>query len=235
MDRNQNIVALAGEEKIGPEVDGDGAGHVGKKDQRDQQPDVEQLIGAHHSIKTAADRTRTVAPAQSDDPHVVGEQTPDDDRVKRRQDEPGERVVEMGEGERLDQGAGDVEKVVDELERPSNQRQGVDEGPGPEEQNDDEPGGDIGPGRRLSHGKNLPGIIDQEIERDALDDAAKGQLDLDHHRVEFFSATAGRSHDGSGIRFRGRMSISAHNFAATVTFRRNSAEILPAIRPAKPI
>jgi hypothetical protein len=37
-------VTAAVEEKIGPAVDGNRAGYVQDKDERDQEPDVEQLV-----------------------------------------------------------------------------------------------------------------------------------------------------------------------------------------------
>ena len=55
----------------------------------------------------------------------------------------------MGEGKRFDQRARDVEKIMHELEWPTDESERVDERPRPEEQNDNEARGDIRPGRDL--------------------------------------------------------------------------------------
>src|SRR5436190_17584074 len=141
----------------------------------------------------------------------------------------------MREGERFDERARDVEKVVHELERPADQRQRMDERPRPEKQNDDETGSDIRPCGYAAFRKDRAGIFDEEIKRDALNDAAKRELDLDDHRVEFLAAASGGSHDASRTRLKGGKSIPLARLAATVTLRSNSAEILRVNGEPEPI
>jgi hypothetical protein len=50
------------------------------------------------------------------------------------------------EGEDLHERAEEIEEVVHELERPTDERKGVDEGARPEEENGDERGANVGPG-----------------------------------------------------------------------------------------
>jgi hypothetical protein len=114
-----------------------------------------------------------------------------------------------GSPNRVNASAGEIEKIVHELDRPSDQSQRVDERARPEEQDDEEPGADIRPSAGLAAGEDQPRVIDQEVERDALNDAAKRQLDLDDHRVEFSSAATRRSHDASRNPSAGRMSTVA--------------------------
>ncbi len=85
-----------------------------------------------------------------------------------------------------------------ELERPANQRQGVNERARPEEQNDEQPGNDVRPRARPSRGEDGAGAVGQEGEGDALHDAAQRQLHVHHHRVEFVAAVNPRIHRSIG-------------------------------------
>src|SRR2546421_13085086 len=131
-------MAVLVQEIIGPEVNGQSAAGVKKKNYRNDEHDVESLIALHHRVEAVARGAGAVFHPQFDDAQIIKEQRPDDDGVKRSEDKPHEWIAQSRERQRFHQRAGDVEKIVYELDRPSDQCQRVDERPGPEEQNDEE-------------------------------------------------------------------------------------------------
>jgi hypothetical protein len=94
----------------------------------------------------------------------------------------------LGEEKRLKKCAGEVEKIVPELERPPDHGDDVQDRTRPENQDNEQPGSEVRPKCGLLNRNYVPPVLDQESERDTLDNADERKLDLDNHRVEFSAA-----------------------------------------------
>jgi len=107
----------------------------------------------------------------------------------------------MVKGEDFDQRAGEVEEVVHEFERPADEGEGVNAGPRPEKQDDEERDDYVGPAGNGTVRDHFAGVLGQESKGNALDDAGEGQLDINDDFVELAAAGWRGFHEPSGSRF----------------------------------
>jgi hypothetical protein len=90
----------------------------------------------------------------------------------------------MGEEKRFTHGATDVEKIVRKLQRPPDEREGVDDRARPEDKDDEQALDDVGPKVDSRSRQNNARIVGQKEKRDALDNAGQRQFDVHHHGVQ---------------------------------------------------
>ena len=126
------------EEELRRRFDRDRGPEIEEEHGGDDEPNVRPLVGQDDGVESKAAVSRAVLRSLPDDAEVVDEQRPNHGCENRIEGEPHEWVAEMMEREDLDESAGEIEEIVDEFEGPTDQGEGVNAGPRPEEQDDNE-------------------------------------------------------------------------------------------------
>lgn len=207
-------MAVAGEKKSRSHFDGESGSEREAKDARHDKANVQPLICFDDCIEPETARPDAVFGAQTDDAQIVHEQAPDERSENGVEDKPHEGVVEVLEGEHFHQRAGEIEKVVHELQRPADEGERVDERARPKKQNDQKGNADVGPGSERSFRENGTGVVGQKRKGQALDDAGKRQLDVNNDLIQLAAAGGRRFHPASRSWSWGRMSTLSRGPAA---------------------
>src|SRR5262249_28065442 len=147
--------------------------------------DVEQLIRSGAGVKCVLGIVARFDNARVNQPHIVNKEQPDNARVSGAQLKPRQRIIESAEKNRLAQCTSDVEKVVTELQWPPDQCERVNDGTRPKDKNHTQPGRDIKKRAYVLLRQEPAGIVRQEKECNALDDADQSELNINDDRVEF--------------------------------------------------
>ena len=92
-------------------------------------------------------------------PHVVNKQQPNNPCESGAYLKPCKRIIEASEKNRFAQCASDVEKIVAELQWPPDQREGVNDGTRPKDENHTQPGRDVKKRANVLLGQNRTGIV----------------------------------------------------------------------------
>jgi hypothetical protein len=104
------------------------------------------------------------------------------------------RITEVAKKNRFAKGTSDVEKVMPELQWPPNQRERVNDGTRPKDKDHAQTCRDIEKRAHVLLRQEPAGIVRQEKECNALDDAHKSELNINDDRVEFPAAFTSRVH-----------------------------------------
>lgn len=203
---------MPGYEKLGRQFDRDRCARAVKKHQRDNVADVRPLILKDDFVKAKAAFAHAVLRAQPDDAEIVDKERPDHHGEDRVEHEPQERLADVPEREHFNQGAGEIKEVVDEFERPPDEGERVNRSPGPEEQDNEKGSSDVRPRRDRTVRHDFAGVLRQESERDALDDAGQRQLDIYNDLIQLASWGGRRFHGPSRTRFGAPMSMARTAF-----------------------
>ena len=111
-------MAAAGEEQVRPNPNGDGAAEIKQKPQRNQQPDMEQLIGPGTRVKLPLGVATRFGDTRMDQSHIPDVKEPHKARIRGAELEPRQRTIESVEQNHFCRYANDVEKIVPAIERP---------------------------------------------------------------------------------------------------------------------
>ena len=166
-------------------VNCESAAEVEKEKQGQQHPDIERLILPGALIEGPLGFVSGFAQTRPDQAHVINEKQPDERGVSAAQAEPGQRSLETGEENGFAQGAGDIKKVVPKLKGPFDQGEGVNDRARPKNKDHAQARAHIKKSWPIIERQRGTRVLGQEIERDALDDAGKGELDVNDNVVEF--------------------------------------------------
>ena len=207
LERDEGQVPVMFDEEIRKQLDGDRRRQVHDQGDRDNEPDVRPLVREDDGVEAEAAVACAILGSLPDDTKIVDEERPNEDREDGVEGEPHEWIADMVKREDLDEGAGEVEKIVHELERPADKGEGVNAGPRPEKQDDEERNRYVRPGGNGAMRDDFAGVLGQEGERHTLDDAGQGQLDINNHFVELAAAGGRGFHKPSGSRSGGSVSI----------------------------
>ena len=235
LEPNEDKVPVVFHEEVRKHLDGDGRGHVHEQRNRDDEPNVCPLVRENDGVKPEAAVARAILGSLADDAKIVNEKRPNEEGEDGIEGEPHERIANMVKGQHLDQGAGEIEKIVHEFERPSDEGEGMNAGPRPEKQDDQKRNCHVGPGGSGAMRHHFTGIFRQKSEGHALDDAGQSQLDINDDFVELTAAGGRGFHAESGSGWKARLSIPAAAIGAKSTLPANSGEILRVNQQAKPI
>src|SRR5579862_7594676 len=129
------------------------------------------LVAPNESNKPRAQWPRFLLRAGADQTQIVNEKEPADCAEDSPEGEPSPGLMQPREQQRLHKRAADIKEVMAELERPSNDSDDVEDRSRPENEDDEQAGRDVGPEELLVRRNDFARALDEEGQRDALDDA----------------------------------------------------------------
>src|SRR3954451_25254809 len=120
---------------LGPMTDSESTNKIEKEKQWHEHAYIEGLILQRALVKGALGFISRFQQTRANEAQIIKEKQPDKESVARTQAEPGQRALQAGKKDRFAQGAGDVEKIMTKLQRPSDHGEGVNDRARPEDKN----------------------------------------------------------------------------------------------------
>jgi len=194
LDGGEPDVTVANGKEFRPSANTDRASQIQDEQPRHKHANVKPLVARDQSVQPVARFSCAILLAGANETQIVNEKQPDDRCVKRADGEPRSRVAQPREEKRLAQRADDVKEIVPKLQRPPDQCERMHDRARPENQNDKQSNRDVGPENALLDRQDVARVLNQKIERNALNDARQRELDADDHGVELAAAVRWRIH-----------------------------------------